>query len=269
MNRMRLLILAAALAAAGMAVYLSSGLMKAPPPQQPAPVAVQKNETVDVLIAGRDIAPGERLGATGLQWRSWPKDGVAADMIIRNTMPGALEDLQAARARVAMMAGEPILANRIIRPGESGFLSAILPRGMVAVAVPITELSSVSGFVLPNDRVDVIFTRSATSRTGDRSAVSEAVLTNVKVLAINQTLASGTDQPSIANGRAAVLELEPLQAEVLGKLLSAGQISLALRSQSDVGNGKPLLAEAFRNPGRAKIGPLVVRYGLERQLPGR
>lgn len=266
MNRMRILLLAAAFVAALLAAYVWSGLLPQPA-QQPAPVAVQKNDTVDVLVTGRNIPPGDRLGSTGIQWRAWPQEGLAPEMITKDESPDALDKMQAARARVAMVAGEPVLATRIVKPGESGFMSTLLPEGMVAVAIPVTELSSVSGFVLPNDRVDVVFTRTLTERTGDKSAISEAVLSNVKVLAINQTLASGTDGATVPNARTAVLELTPRQAEVLGKLLTAGQISLALRSIADEGDGQPKLAEAYNNPARRQSGPLVVRYGLERQLP--
>jgi pilus assembly protein CpaB len=270
MNIRRLLIMVAALVAALSAAYLAMGLLQKPQPQpQLAPKVVQKSDTVDVLITGRNIPPGEKLGSTGLQWRAWPRDGVSAEMFARDAMPDALEQMRAARAKVALVAGDPILTSHIIRPGEAGFMSAMLPGGMVAAAIPITELSSVSGFILPNDRVNVIFTRTLANRLGNKNAASEAVLTNVKVLAINQTLASGTDEATVPEGRTAVLELEPLQAEVLGKLIMAGQISLALRSLSDVGDGKPHLAEAYRTPARAKVGALVVRYGLERQLSGR
>ena len=268
MNRMRILLLAAAFLAAVVAAYVWTGLLPKPAPQ-PTPVVVQKNDTVDVLVTGRNIPPGDRLGSTGLQWRAWPREGLSPEMITKDAMPDALEKMQAARARVSMVAGEPILSNRIIAPGESGFLSAILPEGMVAVAISVSDLTAVGGFVLPNDRVDVVFTRSVTDRNGNKNAVSEAVLTNVKVLAINQTLASGTDNATVPDAQTAVLELTPKQAEVLGKLLTAGQISLALRSLADEGDGKPQLAQAYKNPARAQSGPLVVRYGLERQLPGQ
>ena len=267
MNRVRILLLAAAFAAALLAAYVWTGMLPEPAPA-PAPVVVEKKETVDVLVSGRNIAPGERLGSNSLQWRAWPSEGLAPEMITQNVMPDALEKMQSARARFAMVAGEPILETRIVQTGDSGFVSAILPEGMVAFAVPITELSSVSGFVLPNDRVDVVFTRTATDQNGDKAALSEAVVTNVKVIAINQTLASGTNEVTIPDGRTAVLEVTRKQAEVIGKLLAAGQVSLALRSVADAGTGQPQLAEAYQNPARGRSGPLVVRYGLERRLPG-
>lgn len=264
MNRVRLLLLVAAVVAALLAAYLSTALFEKPA-TAPPPV-VQKPATADVLVAGRNVPPGERLGSLGLQWRAWPVEGVAPDMITREEMPNALETMQAARARTALLAGEPLVDAKVVRPGEAGFLSAILPGGMRAVSIPITELSSVSGFVLPNDRVDVILTRPITDENDNKVAVSEAVITNVKVLAINQTLGSGTDDATVPDGRTAVLELDPRQAEVLGKILASGQISLALRSLDDKGDGVPKLADDYRNPRRAATGPLIIRYGLERPL---
>lgn len=260
MKRMRLLILATAVVAALLAAYLAAGLMRRPAPQPSAPVA-EKSDTVDVLTAARNQAPGDRLALT---WRSWPRDSVSGDMITRETMPNAMDDLQSARALTALVAGEPVVAAKMVRGADSGFMSALLPEGRRAIAIQITDLSSAGGFVLPNDRVDVILTKTTTDINGNKSAVSDAVLTNVKVLAINQTLATGADGASIADGKTAVLELDQRQAEVLSRISAAGQLSLALRSILDRGDGKPALAEAYRNPNRSS-GALVVRYGLERQ----
>lgn len=266
MNRMRLLLLLVAVAAGLLAAYLSMSLFRRPPAPPAAPV-VQKPATAEVLVAGRNLPPGERLGALGLQWRAWPLEGVSPDMITKEEMPDALDRLQAARAKSSLIAGEPVIEGKIVRPGESGFLSSILPAGMRAISIPINELTSVSGFILPNDRVDVILTRQITDDRNNKVATSEAVLTNVKVLAIDQTLGATVEGAALPGGRTAVLQLEQRQAEVLARLLSLGQVSLSLRSIRDEGDGKPELAEDYRNPRRATTGPLIIRYGLERSLP--
>ena len=269
MNRMRLILLAAALVAALLAAYLSVGILRRPAPEAPQPAPVQKSETVDVVVASRNIEPGEKLDSLAIQWRAWPREVLAADMISRESTPDALETLQDARALGPILAGEPIVNARIVAKGQAGFLSAVLPAGMRAVAIPITELSSVSGFVLPNDRVDVILTRHVAGRDGEKIAASEAVLTNVKVLAINQTLGAGANGATLPDGRTAVLELDPRQAEVLAKIVALGDLSLALRSIDDAGDRTPVLSDAFKNPRRAVSGPLVIRYGLERAAPSR
>ena len=73
MNRMRLILLAAAILAAALAAYLSTGLMRQRP-APPVPPVVQKPATVDVLVAARNVATGEQLGNLGLQWRPWPAE---------------------------------------------------------------------------------------------------------------------------------------------------------------------------------------------------
>lgn len=275
MNRLRLILLAAALLAALLAAFLSAGLLRrAPQPQPSQPAVVQKNDTVDVMVAAKNLVQGEQLGTFGMEWRPWPRDGVTADMITKDAMPDALAQLKLARVRLPMITGEPIVAAKIVRTGDRGFMSAILPEGMRAISVSITEVSAVSGFILPNDRVDVVLSRMETARNGDKIPVSETVLRNVKVLAINQSLAPGDDAAAISGGRTAVLELAPMQAEILAKIVSAGTITLVLRSLAEGGAAgltdvRPVLSDSFLNPRRTMSGPLVIRYGLERSIPGR
>jgi len=271
---MRLILLAAALLAALLAAYLSAGLLRrAPAPQVSQPVVIEKTAKTDVLVAARNLLQGEQLGNFAVEWRPWPRDSISPDMITKDAAPDALDMMAQARARQSMVAGEPIVAAKIVRPGDRGFVSAILPEGMRAIAIPINETTSVSGFILPNDRVDVLLTRQVTGRNGIKAPVTETVLTNVKVLAINQTLRAG-DDPSIPGGRTAVLELDPLQAQILTKVDASGTVSLLLRSLSEVGpNGlpddTPMLSDEFRNPRRAAAGTLIIRYGFERTIPGK
>lgn len=274
MNRMRLILLLAALVAALLAAYIYSGLtareVAAP---APANVVVQNNDTVDVLVAAKDLNAGEQLSSFAVEWRPWPRDGVTPQMITRESMPDALEQMLLARARLPMVVGEPIVAPKVVRPGDRGFMSAIVPEGMRAIAIPIGETTAVSGFILPNDRVDVILTRQTLGRDGQRTPQTETVLTNVRVLAINQSL-KADDGTTIPGGRNAVLELDPAQAEIISNLNASGTLTLALRSLAESGtrglsDDRPMLSEAFRNPRRLQSGPLVIRYGLERILPSQ
>jgi pilus assembly protein CpaB len=275
MNRLRLILLATALVAALLAAYLSAGLLgRAPDPQPAPPVAAPRNDTADVLVAARNLDQGEQLGTPALEWRAWPRNGVTEVMITKDAMPDAMDQMQQARARLPMVAGEPIVASKIVRPGERGFMSAILPGGMRAISVPISEVTAVSGFILPNDRVDVILTRKVTARNKESSTASETVLTNVKVLAINQSLKAGEDGATVPDGRTAVLELDPQQAEILTTIISSGSLTLILRSLAEGGpagltDDKPMLSSSFLNPRRGTSGPLIIRYGIERSMPGQ
>lgn len=273
MNRARLLLLGAALIAALLAAYLAQGILQQPAPAPTQPV-VEKIDTVDVLVAARDVARGEKLSSQAVQWVRWPRDiAVGGRVITKDAQPDAVERISTARALQSMVAGEPIIEGKIIFPKDRSFMSAVLPAGMRAISVAISEVSAASGFILPNDRVDVILTRrsgrSDSSGGGDRPAESITVLNNVRVLAINQTFDTG-DSASLKDGRTAVLELYPNQAEVLASIQSSGTISLVLRSLADSGGAggeqdKPALSDAFQRPGGS--GPLIIRYGIEIARP--
>ncbi len=263
---MRLLLLAAALVAALLAAYLAQGLMRqAPSTEASKPAEVKPPATVDVLVAAKDLVPGEKLQGFAVEWRAWPRDILSGSMITKDNQPDALDRLKEARARLPLVIGEPIIDTKIVQPGERSFMSAVLPRGMRAISIGISEGSAASGFILPNDRVDVLVVRGGTE--------AEAVLTNVRVLAINQTLNKG-DDPALPDGRTAVLELTPRQAAVLAQIQSAGGLSLVLRSLAEGGDGglrddMPQLAESYTRPRRAVNDTLVIRYGLERAIPNR
>jgi pilus assembly protein CpaB len=112
---------------------------------------------------------------------------------------------------------------------ESGFLSAILPSGKRAAAVRVTAQSTAGGFILPNDRVDVVHTGAS----GDNT-VSQTILRNIRVLAIDQTVEE-RDGERVVVGKTATLELDPAQVEIITAAETSGTVSLALRSMADVG----------------------------------
>lgn len=153
-------------------------------------------------------------------------------------------------------------------------MSAILPDGMRAIAVPISEATAASGFILPNDRVDVLVSRQVTGPNGEKYSIAETVLLNVKVLAINQVMHAEGDAATVPEGRTAVLEVDPTQSEILTKVNAAGTLSLVLRSLAEGGaaglqDDRPALSDAYRNPRRAGLGALIIRYGVERTVQGR
>ncbi|MFN4141803.1 Flp pilus assembly protein CpaB [Aestuariivirga sp.] len=276
MNKARLLILALALGSAGLASMLAKGMLG----QRPATniVEVKGEPEVQVLVAAKDLVIGERLGDLAMTWRDWPKGNVTELMITKEALPDAIEEMKLARARLPIYSGEPIMQRKLVTPGERGFMSAILPKGMRAISVAISERSAVSGFILPNDRVDVILTRRLDDPRGFGGAKlvrSETVLSNVRVLAINQTFRQeGEDKVTVAEGKTAVLELDPQQAEVITKVEAAGELSLALRSIAEGGDAgltdeKPIFHDPFGNAKTDDAGPVIVRYGVETATTSR
>ncbi len=154
----RLAVLAVALAAGGLAAMMAAR-MRTP---APAPVVVERAEAVpmtDVLVAVADIPIGNSLTANDLSWQKWPKEAAGGHFITRDARPDAREQLKGAVVRTPFYAGEPIREQKLVLGARSGFMSAILAAGMRAVSTEISPETGAGGFVLPNDKVDVILTR--------------------------------------------------------------------------------------------------------------
>jgi len=233
MNTARIVVLAIALGAGGVAAYLASGAdsNKAPPP-----AAVAQLPTAEVLVAKNDINLGQRLKPEDLQWQTWPASTASNSFIRRSDRPDATKELTGAIARIAMMAGEPIRDQKLVKADGSGFMAAILPTGMRAVSTEIAPETGAGGFILPNDRVDVLLTRrlkNPDSRGNMPEIVqTEIVLRNVRVLAIDQAPKEKDGQNAVI-GKTVTLELKPEQNIALASARQAGTLSLALRSIAD------------------------------------
>lgn len=235
MNRSRIVILGVAVIAAIGAGYIAKGMSSTQPTQQAvAPVEQQPRiETSDVLIVSRQVNMGERVGPA-LKWQAWPKDILDSSFITRNDKPEALEELKEAIARFTLYPGEPVRLPRLVTNGQN-FMSAILTPGMRAVAIEIGADTSAGGFVLPNDHVDVIMTRRSAETANGPGYITETVLENIRVLAIDQTVQDDENGNPVIIGKTATLELTPEQAEVITVAQRmADRLTLALRSVADL-----------------------------------
>lgn len=246
MKPARLVVLLIAVAAGGIAALLA-GRSDQPPPATPAPLA--QLETTDVLVAGSDIGMGNAVGEQDLRWQTWPADAASgsANFIRKSERPEAIGQLTGSIARVAFSKGEPIREAKLIRANGSGYMAAILPTGMRAVATDISPERGVSGFVLPNDHVDVILTRhdkeAEKNNGGVEVLLSETILTDVRVLAIGKTVEEKAGEHTI-DGSVATLELTPPEAERLSLARQLGTLSLSLRSLVDSGRQGPARSSA-------------------------
>lgn len=268
MSKMRGLMFVLAIGSAIMAGLMAKGFIGKKQEVQAIEQPVLK--TVDVLFAGKDVLMGDRFGPGTLVWKSWPQDNVLPSMITKDAKPDALTELEPARARLALYEGEAILEKKIVRPGAGGFMSAILPKGMRAISVAISSRSSAGGFILPDDRVDVILTKKINGK--DSTTIkSETVITNVRVLAVNQQYrqAAEGDAVTVEKGETATLELTQPQTEVMALVESSGELSLSLRSiaENDGKNmeteGPQLAGKYTGNAKRVGTDTLIVRYGVE------
>jgi pilus assembly protein CpaB len=261
MKPARLVVLGVAIAAGGLAAFLASGSDQAPPPPPPAPVA--QLETADVLVARNDIGVGQAISAQDLQWQMWPAASAATAFIRKSDRADAIEQLAGAIARVPLASGEPIRENRLIKANGSGYMAAILPAGMRAISTEISAETGAGGFILPNDRVDVILSRrdrEAEKIPGAEPLVAETILRDVRVLAIDQTVEEKNGQRVVV-GKTATLELALRQAETLALARQMGTLQLALRSLADADpskRGRPDDDDKDRSSGRINM----IRFGV-------
>src|SRR5215510_1157539 len=257
MNPARIAVLAVAIVAGGIAAYLASGSDNTPAPQ---PVAQMK--TVDVLVAKNEIGLGQSVKPDDLQWQTWPAATASSNFITRANRPEATKEITGSIARAPFIAGEPIREPKLVKADGSGFMAAILPTGMRAISTEISPETGAGGFILPNDRVDVILTRREKNpdKSGPDTVTSEIILTNVRVLAIDQAPKEKEGQSALV-GRTTTLELKPEQAETLARARQMGTLSLALRSIADV-NMVEQIDEDGRQRSRRGESVNVVRYGV-------
>ncbi|MDR0252851.1 MAG: Flp pilus assembly protein CpaB [Brucellaceae bacterium] len=255
MNTSRLIILAVAVLAAGAAGYIALTMNDAPPPAIEVSTPAPSLPVKDVLTASSNLSVGSSLSGQ-LQWQSWPESSVSADYITRDAAPDALEDMQKSSLRLPILAGEPIRKIKLIGEGQQ-FMSSLLPKGMRAIATNIAAESSAGGFILPGDRVDVILTRANRNNTSAGVPfLTETILENVRVLAIDQTIKEDDQGKKDIIGRTATLEVTGEQAEIMAVAQSvADRISLTLRSVRDA-EPDPSTTSDYLVVSPAKNGPV-------------
>jgi pilus assembly protein CpaB len=255
MKPARIIVLVIALAAGAIAALLAGRSDQ----EAPAPAPVAQIETVEVLVANNDIGVGTKMSAQEMRWQTWPTASANAQFIRKNERPEAIEQLSGSITRQTFVAGEPIRESRLIKAAGSGYLAAILPEGMRAIAMDVSPESGAGGFILPNDHVDVILTRrdkEAEKAAGVEVHAADIILSNVRVLAIDQTVEEKNGQ-RVVIGKTATLELTPSQSETLQRAKQMGNLSLALRSIADF-EGKPVSDEKQDKRG----GINMVRFGV-------
>jgi pilus assembly protein CpaB len=260
----------AAVSAVGLALVVramgsGSGEAVQPVAAAEAPAVVM----TQILVASQDLEIGTRIENSHMEWRGFPAEAVNAAWIVegagsvptpsratpdaegdaeaeggeaataqvqraaeRITGGGVREQVVGAVVRERILAGEPIVASKLVRAGQSGFLAVVLEPGRRAMSVPLSQEHGAGGFILPGDRVDVIMSRRAEQAIDGRDGfITATVLINIKVLAIGETTEAGDSQN--VTGAHATLEVSPRDAEVLALAQTQGELYLVLRSYAD------------------------------------
>lgn len=225
----RILFMALAILAAGGTFALTQNGKSNP---SATPQQVEKKQGQFVLVAAKTLTAGSFVNAENLKWQAFPDGALSASYLTKDKIK--IEDLNGSVVRRVITAGEPITQERLIKPGDRGFVAAILKEGMRAVSVSVNATSGIAGLVFPGDQVDVILTHSVQSDDEMRPMrqVSETILTNVRVLAIDQRTDDQNAKPSVP--KTTTLEVTPKQAEIMMVARELGRLSLSLRSLSDV-----------------------------------
>jgi pilus assembly protein CpaB len=269
MNMPRMLILAVAAIAAGAAALLARNLLGGGTPAaaaRPAPAISMS----DVLVASSAIQPGQRLNNTMVRWQRWPTSNIDASFITHRQHPSVELAVAGTVARAPILAGEPLSESKIVHSASVGFMAATLGPGMRAVSIPITTESGAGGFILPNDRIDLMVSVQISDNPKRYNA--QVVLSNVRVLAVDQTIKQDKDQ-KVVLAKTATLELTPAQARTVVRAQAAGPLSLALRPLAD-GNAtvaavqqpsaaptaSPSTPDEDGDPGD---GVRIIRFGVE------
>ncbi len=234
--KIAVLIIAAIAAIA--AAFLVRGISSGPSAE---PVAIVEPTVIEeptdlVLVANADMEVGQRVEPADLAWLEWPEKALNPSYLTQGKNPSALEDYAGSIARVRISKNEPVNERKLINAGDAGFMAAVLAPGMRAVAVEISVETGAGGFILPNDRVDIILTREIEIISGSEittTFVSQTIFKNVRVLAIDQTFRE-VDDEQVVVGSTATLELNGADSEMLARADASGDISLALRSVADM-----------------------------------
>ncbi len=225
---LRLMIFLLAAGAAGGAAWLS--MQGEPQPPAQLAVAPEKVPTSEVLVAAGNITSGSVLAPENVRWEPWPKPNVNETFITRDKRPDAVSELGGTFVNTPFVAGEPIREARLAATNVN-LLSNKLAPGKRAVAVKVTAESTAGGFILPGDRVDVIRTATRNGADGDPRSESQIIITNARVLAVDQTASQAAEGTVL--GKTATLELTPREAEEIVSAEASGMLSLALRALAD------------------------------------
>jgi pilus assembly protein CpaB len=229
-----------ALLLAGAATFAARSYLagrKQPQVAAEAPVAPRKA----ILVAAQELAIGSFIQPDSLRWQEWPDVATPETYLLRGEKDE--QELVGAVVRQPLAVGEPIAEGNLVKPGDRGFLAAVLDPGMRAISVPVDEASSNAGLIFPGDRVDVILTQTIepAGESGDSRRVSETVLEDVRVIAMGRQLKSEGEAEGEEGkpARTATLEATPAAAEKVALVTELGKLSLSLRSLAVADASRP------------------------------
>ncbi len=267
MNRLQIIVLGVSVVAFGGAYFVFNNYLGTQRKPQ-AVVEAPKMQTEKVLVAAQDIPKGSVVNEAQVNWLEWPKDSISELMIMKSATPDTAAELKDTMTRDSFLRGEPLRRDKLVKAGIGSYMAAVLPSGMRAVAIRIenTGDSSAGGFILPNDRVDVVRVfqdEEATRAKGSGVLGHQVILSNVRVLAIGQNVQEENGKKVVVGGNA-TLELDPKQSEMIvyAQNASGSHLTLVLRSLVDSSGETVTVNDPSDSQGK---GLTIVRYGAAQQ----
>jgi len=226
MNPRTILLVLVALSLAGGTALFARNWVQSQRPAVAAKPAAPVFEGKEVLVAKQNLPAGTFVKPDHLRWQPWPEQNLAQAYLLKgkadmNAYVGAV-------VRQGIAVGEPITDGRVVKPGDRGFLAAVLDPGMRAVTVAVNAETGIAGLVFPGDLVDLIVTHNLKQGGGAVRRAGETVLTKIRVLAIDQKTDDQSGKPAVS--KTVTLEVTPKQAEAVSVADALGKLSLSLRS---------------------------------------
>lgn len=263
MKRFQLLFIVLTLLIGGGTYFLTRRRPAPVPPAPPTPPVMM------LLAASRDLPAGARIEDADVEWIKAPEGGETDDRFVSpdNEKSKVKEQAISSHVRTPISRGEPIRRSRLTK---SGLMAIMLAPGRRAVAIDVTPNTTAGGFILPNDRVDVLRTFrnvEASQDAGREVFTTERVLENVRVLAIGVVTAR-KDSEATVTGPTATLELTPHQAEIALMAQKSGQLSLTLRPVEEP-RIRPQPEPDDAQDRSATEGATIVRRGVVSTLRAR
>jgi pilus assembly protein CpaB len=276
MNTKRIIGLGLALVAAVGLALVVRGMMGGGTPKVVASVVAPPTiKMSEVLVASENLQPGQKLEASKLRWQPWPAKAVDASFVTHDAVVSIDAAVKNTVVRAPILANQPVTTGAIVHADAAGFLAATLQPGMRALSIAVNTDSGAGGFILPNDRVDLLLTQK--SNDNPPRVRTLTILSAVRVLAMDQVFKEEKDQKTVL-AKNATLELTPAQTELVTKAAAMGQLSLALRPL-DAADDAALTAgaradrqvralpDSFGDGGDAKpTGPVIIRYGIAARM---
>jgi pilus assembly protein CpaB len=235
MNMRNIILIFAALLVAGGTAFVARGLLTSQPQQQAQ--VQQEAKAKKVLVAKVDLPTGSFIKPEDLTWQKWPSDGINSVYMLEGQSD--MNSVVGAVVRKPIFTGQPVTEAMIARPGDRGFLAAVLTPGMRAMTIGVGNVGAVAGLIFPGDRVDILLTQRMPKFKGDagelddadagkyRPRTTETLFENVRILATNRRLNDIDKEPKDVDN--ITIEVTPKQAEMLTVVREVGTLTLSLR----------------------------------------